>query len=221
MPAAIRASGALGNAAPSLTSACPPRSSWFVHHLATGRSPPRRRSSTAGLRAGGCHSSRGHRATPQESSLHRTGWTTRRRGRRHGPASRSERASVLDLTPVRAVARRAPGGPPKAEPGADAGPAAPRSGAALTWHGAEQLNLIFRQLAGRHDCQPGRCPRGRPIRRSSAPDPRPAGGQVARHQPGCCLPLRQRGRSSHQAARPTYVVSAKLREFIDTEDKAA
>jgi hypothetical protein len=29
------------------------------------------------------------------------------------------------------AARRAPGGPPKAEPGADAGPAAPRSGGAL------------------------------------------------------------------------------------------
>jgi integrase len=29
------------------------------------------------------------------------------------------------------LARRAPGGPPKAEPGADAGPAAERSGAAL------------------------------------------------------------------------------------------
>ena len=34
-----------------------------------------------------------------------------------------------------AVARRAPGGPPKAEPGADAGPAAPRSGAALIQYG--------------------------------------------------------------------------------------
>ena len=31
------------------------------------------------------------------------------------------------------VARRAPGGPPKAEPGADAGPAAERSGAALDY----------------------------------------------------------------------------------------
>ena len=29
------------------------------------------------------------------------------------------------------AARRAPGGPPKAEPGADAGPAVPRSGTAL------------------------------------------------------------------------------------------
>ena len=31
------------------------------------------------------------------------------------------------------AARRAPGGPPKAEPGADAGPAAPHGGAALDW----------------------------------------------------------------------------------------
>ena len=36
---------------------------------------------------------------------------------------------------MRAVARRAPGGPPKAEPGADAGPAAPLRGAALIQNG--------------------------------------------------------------------------------------
>jgi hypothetical protein len=42
MPAAIRASGALGNPASSLTSARPRRSSGFVHHLATGRSPPKK-----------------------------------------------------------------------------------------------------------------------------------------------------------------------------------
>jgi hypothetical protein len=41
------------------------------------------------------------------------------------------RLSRLDLRAYRYAARRAAGGPPKAEPAADAGPAVPRSGAAL------------------------------------------------------------------------------------------
>jgi hypothetical protein len=42
MPAAIRASGALGNPALSHTPARPRRSSVFVHHLATRSSPPKK-----------------------------------------------------------------------------------------------------------------------------------------------------------------------------------
>jgi hypothetical protein len=42
MPAAIPASGALGHPAPSFTPARPRRSSVFVHHLATWRSPPKK-----------------------------------------------------------------------------------------------------------------------------------------------------------------------------------
>jgi hypothetical protein len=89
-----------------------------------------------------------------------------------------------------------------------------------TWPGAEPPKPIFRQLAGRHDGQSERRPLGRPVRWSPGPDSSPASGQVAGHQPGGCVPLR--GRSSDQASwPPRLVVSAKLREFIETEGKAA
>ena len=43
--------------------------------------------------------------------------------------------SCADLVSLAAAAHRTAGGPPKAEPGADAGPAVPRSGAALSTPG--------------------------------------------------------------------------------------
>ena len=49
----------------------------------------------------------------------------------HRPACRM---SCLDRRGLSGVARRAPGGPPKAEPGADAGPAAPRGAALIRRH---------------------------------------------------------------------------------------
>ena len=57
-------------------------------------------------------------------------WTIGSRRGRLRPAPVGLRYEPPDLRSA-SVARRAPGGPPKAEPGADAGPAAPRSGAAL------------------------------------------------------------------------------------------
>jgi Homeodomain-like domain len=58
MPAATRASGALGNPAPFLTSARPRRSSGFVHHLATGRSPPKKIFSCGGTGSGAAGAAR-------------------------------------------------------------------------------------------------------------------------------------------------------------------
>src|ERR1019366_3065956 len=54
-------------------------------------------------------------------------WENRRRGRRPCLYLASVHLSHLDLRALRNAARRALGGPPEAEPGADAGPAAPQA----------------------------------------------------------------------------------------------
>jgi hypothetical protein len=67
-------------------------------------------------------------------------------------------------------------------------------------------------------------PDGKTFRPSLSPlaDPGPASGQVARHQPGGGLRFASAGDlPTKRLGRRVYVVSAKLREFIETEEKAA
>ncbi len=54
----------------------------------------------------------------------------------------------------------------------------------------------FRQPGRRHEHR-------RPVRRASPADSGTSGGEAARHQPGRCLPLRQRWRPPYQEARPS------------------